>query len=227
MDDIILSSSAGLSESSTILDSDEEFPQHGRPFAGDATPRAPLSTLISRIDPSQTVIHRESPVGEPRPTAGHGPTNLVRQLVPFQPESELWPYPTHDEGGGDIVELDFGDMSVLNDPEGLRRVTEKSQDVAPLPQVNGRIKTKGKGKGKDRAAEKQRQMQEIEKSWDNPQPVGQGSGPVGVNAQAAAASIIHSVMQRPVRSAIGRNDFIREILTLIHVSRMSFFYVQS
>lgn len=83
-------------------------------------------------------------------------TNLprVRPLVPFETDSDLWPYPRAPlvETDSDIVELDFADTSALSDPSAfLRRCTRKKQ--------------------KKSKKDKQKEREEIEKSWDVPAPM--------------------------------------------------------
>ncbi|KAI6025541.1 hypothetical protein EDC04DRAFT_2930739 [Pisolithus marmoratus] len=84
----------------------------------------------------------------------------VRPLIPFEADSDLWPYPRAPlvETDSDIVELDFADTSALSDPSALEK------------------RCKGK-KQKKTKKDKQKEREEIEKSWDVPAPVRVASPP--------------------------------------------------
>lgn len=77
----------------------------------------------------------------------------IRPLVPFDTDSDLWPYPRAPlvETDSDIIELDFADTSALSDPDAFERYV------------------KGK-KQKKTKKDKQKERDEIEKSWDFPAP---------------------------------------------------------
>ena len=77
----------------------------------------------------------------------------IRPLVPFETDSDLWPYPRAPliETDSDIVELDFADTSALSDPDAFEKYF------------------KGK-KQKKTKKDKQKEREEIEKSWDVPAP---------------------------------------------------------
>ena len=77
----------------------------------------------------------------------------IRPLVPFETDSDLWPYPRAPlvETDSDIVELDFADTSALSDPDAFEKYS------------------KGK-KQKKTKKDKQKERDEIEKSWDVPAP---------------------------------------------------------
>lgn len=180
---------------------------------GDVTPRAPLNGFITpplvrtngtrpttqphgAVEPSSSV---STVLGPRRPpsrsysrTSNTEPNNrangfiTTRPLVPFEADSELWPYPRApvdehhaDSDGEEIIELDFGDTSALSDPDAFKRASKNGKkhlrggSVSDV--VNGseaaRDKTKGRKKGKkERAAEQLRLRQEIENSWDVPGP---------------------------------------------------------
>ncbi|KAI6107455.1 hypothetical protein EDD16DRAFT_1712377 [Pisolithus croceorrhizus] len=84
----------------------------------------------------------------------------VRPLVPFETDSDLWPYPRAPlvETDSDIIELDFADTSALSDPNAFEK------------------RCKGK-KQKKSKKDKQKEREEIEKSWDVPAPVRVASPP--------------------------------------------------
>jgi len=108
-----------------------------------------------------------------------------RELVPFETDSDLWPYPrvqaqeaeSEQSDGDEIIELDFEDTSALSDMDTFTRVLQngKKHGKAKGGNVNGSNgtseKVKGKKKGrKDREAEQTRIREEIENSWDVPGP---------------------------------------------------------
>lgn len=78
-----------------------------------------------------------------------------RPLVPFETDSELWPYPRPPliETDSDVIELDFADMSVLSDPDAFEKHTAKGK------------------KPRRSKKDQQKEREEIEKSWDVPAPV--------------------------------------------------------
>ena len=123
-----------------------------------------------------------------------------RPLVPFESDSELWPYPGNNHantekldagsgGGGDsdeVLELDFEDMSVLSDPDVFKKGTKR---VAHQPHNRGIGIIGGKEKGKGKEGRKERALkarQEIENSWDVPEHMTHvGPGSSGVPATVA------------------------------------------
>lgn len=166
-------------------------------------------------------------------------TPSKRSLVPFSADSELWPYPrapiddrSHSTDNDGVVELDFTDTSALSDPSMFQEKEKAGKNA----------KAKGKKKGKkERAEERVRERDEIEKSWDVPVPVmpapavvvnGKGKTPVKafslplangpkstVDQDTTRASIISTLSSHNVNLAgMSRNEFVREVLTLIHVS---------
>lgn len=159
----------------------------GAKRSGDVTPRAlygELNGIAPAVESSGSLntIHStptrngtlKPSIGSTKPKVPNGvngadkTTSLVngsdtksRRLVPFEADSELWPYPrsTADESH-DIVELDFEDTSALSDMDQFRRAMN-----ARKPDT--RSKGKKKEKWKERNA---REREEIEQSWDVPQP---------------------------------------------------------
>ncbi|KAF8999140.1 hypothetical protein BDQ17DRAFT_1328480 [Cyathus striatus] len=107
---------------------------------GDVTPRPPYPP--STNTPPQLLSQQK-----PRPG---------RPLVPFEPNSELWPYPRAplDDSEGEIVELDFADTSALSDVEAWKVKAAGSAKAA-----------KGK-KGKTRKERDMEEKAQIERSWD-------------------------------------------------------------
>ena len=133
-------------------------PSQGK-VKGDVTPRGlpikgvPVPSVLEAASSISTV--RGMPVDTP-------PTKKPlsnRQLVPFEDDSELWPYAPNNAAQADdddeIMELDFGETSLLSDPDAL-----SGKKKAPAK----RVRTKRKSK-KERDAQ---EREEIEKSWDVP-----------------------------------------------------------
>lgn len=240
---------------------------------GDVTPRPPLRGFNSDITvvgdllaAAQTQKHsRASPhlhipsVAPPRPgdpdttptlTSVNGAHSVPkpRSLIPFEADSDLWPYPRAPfvETDSDVIELDFADTSALSDPDAFAR-EQRSK--------NRRSQKKGR---KEREKDREREREEIEKSWDVPppakvvplsQPQGVVSTPVvpvngkakhgrleragsvasqssvdGLNAidtHAVHASLLSALAQKKNASSniLSKNDFVREVLTLIHTDK--------
>jgi hypothetical protein len=111
-----------------------------------------------------------------------------RELVPFETDSDLWPYPraqtqvteSEQSDSDEIIELDFEDTSALSDMDTFTRVLQngKKHTKAGGRGVNGTNgagsvseKVRGRKKGKkERDAEQLRIREEIENSWDVPGP---------------------------------------------------------
>ena len=165
-------------------------------------------------------------------------TPSKRSLVPFTADSELWPYPrapvddrSHSTDNEDVVELDFADTSALSDPSVFREKEKAGKNP----------KGKGKKGKKERAEDRVRERDEIERSWDVPAPVpptpavvinGKGKTPVkasslplpngpksSVDQDMIKASIISTLSSHNANMVgMPRNEFVMEVLTLIHVS---------
>lgn len=240
---------------------------------GDVTPRPPLRGFNSDITvvgdllaAAQTQKHsRASPhlhipsVAPPRPgdpdttptlTSVNGAHSVPkpRSLIPFEADSDLWPYPRAPfvEADSDIIELDFADTSALSDPDAFAK-EQRSK--------NKRSQKKGR---KEREKDREREREEIEKSWDVPPPVkavplpqpqGVVSTPAvpvngkakharkeragsvasqssvddtnAIDAHAVHASLLSALAQKKNANSnnFSRNDFVREVLTLIHTDK--------
>lgn len=164
-----------------------------------------------------------------------------RVLVPFSTDSELWPYPRapvddrSNPTDDNVVELDFADTSALSDPRVFQEKEKASQNAKGKCNKGSQKKEK-----KERAEERERIMDEIERNWDVPSQVppppaivnGKGKAPVkasslpvvnganeAINSDAMKGSIL-SVLSSQNRNLKGmpKNDFVKEVLTLIHVS---------
>ncbi|PSR71394.1 hypothetical protein PHLCEN_2v12661 [Hermanssonia centrifuga] len=85
-----------------------------------------------------------------------------RNLVPFSPDSELWPYPraplNEESSDADVVELDFSDTRALSDPRIFQEKQTKQGKGEPR-----RKKTK-----KEKAADREKEREAIENGWDDP-----------------------------------------------------------
>ena len=177
---------------------------------GDVTPRAPFTrpggphrlSSIEATSSVSTVQGNSEPVDSsstvpapPPPEANRKKLKLNRNLVPFAPDSELWPYTrgpvqenSHsdlddDDDDGDIVELSFEETSVLSDPEAFKRALQRKKSglkgaevsVNGHRYVNGTSssfseKEKGKENKKSRKERDAIARREIEESWDVPAP---------------------------------------------------------
>ncbi|RPD65242.1 hypothetical protein L227DRAFT_649397 [Lentinus tigrinus ALCF2SS1-6] len=227
-----------------------------RRIPGDVTPRPPAGGI--RLPPTSPPHFQqqrtETPAkvngngAVPSPAPGSAPRN--RPLVPFEANSDLWPYPRAPlddrslEMQDDVVELDYSDTRALSDPAIFTtRLKEKKER-----------KDKGRKSRKEREREKEREKAEIEKGWDLPtqssgQPAYQPSatGPVAEAATAAAQltknpkqvkkvaanggvqngavdgtaakDAIIAAMAGKIQGQLERNDFVREVLTLIHTDK--------
>ena len=192
--------------------------QDSRPrINGDVTPRAPFSrpggshrlhlssieatSSVSTVqggsepvDSPLTVSSTVPPAPAPPPPEANRKPRPNRNLVPFAPDSELWPYTrgplqdnSHsdldDDDDGDIVELSFEETSVLSDPEAFKRALQRKKSGlkgAEMPvnghrYVNGTSssfseKEKGKENKKSRKERDAIARREIEESWDVPPP---------------------------------------------------------
>lgn len=138
-----------------------------------------------------------------------------------------------------MVELDFADTSALSDPN----VFQEREQAGKNAKGKGKKENKKKGK-KERADEREREREQIEKSWDVPVPVppsppppvvvnGKGKAPVkasslplangpkaSVNQDVVKASIISTLsFQNANMAGMSRNEFVREVLTLIHTDK--------
>ncbi|PPQ70982.1 hypothetical protein CVT24_009937 [Panaeolus cyanescens] len=151
---------------------------------GDVTPRPPLPANPSGKVPQLELpssIEAASSISTVR--GANGPTQpprANRELVPFAPDSELWPYSKQtprqkaaSDDDDEIVELNFEETSVLSNPTAFRQaalqrkksaisLADANSAPAPVPKEKGKRAKKTK---KDRNA---RAQEEIEKSWDIP-----------------------------------------------------------
>ncbi|KAG0697063.1 hypothetical protein DFH29DRAFT_857328 [Suillus ampliporus] len=240
---------------------------------GDVTPRPPLRGFNSDITivgdllaaaqtqkHSRTSPHLHIPSAAPPPPGDPDTTPTLtningansapkpRPLIPFEADSDLWPYPRAPfvETDSDVIELDFADTSALSDPDAFAR-EQRSK--------NRRSQKKGR---KEREKDREREREEIEKSWDVPapakavplpQPQGvvstpaiavngkakhvrkeragsiasqtSGDGPNAIDAHVVHASLLSALAQKKNASSnnLSRNDFVREVLTLIHTDK--------
>ena len=236
-----------------------------RRVPGDVTPRPPTGGIrLPPTSPPQfqptgplnpTLNGKLHANGAVAPSPASGTVPRQRALVPFEANSDLWPYPRaplddRSYENDEVVELDFSDTRALSDPAIFHSRLKEKKDK----------RDKGKKSRKDREKDKEREKAEIEKGWDLPtqtqgQPAYQQSatGPVAeaatsstkpqaiksskqpkkaaVNGQGeqgalngiAAKDAVAAAMsvKAPGLAGIGRNDFVRELLGLIHVSVLS------
>ena len=189
-------------------------------------------------------------------------TGASRKLVPFEPDSDLWPYPRKplDDRAtdDDVVELDFKDISALSDINAFLSKQKTNTNATNGAGANGKKKKKEKNR---------EEREQIEKSWDDPVKMGYAIGPNipkeppqpaavssvkgknksaiqpqtngKANGQPAASSskdnddgldrdmVTKSLIFTVAKSSLpkqkdikqmDRNTFVREVLTLFHVS---------
>ena len=251
---------------------------------GDVTPRPTIKGMLASSpfqQPKEKDIkagatrrshngHTEADVPQVLSTKTKPVPGTPRKLVPFEPDSELWPYPRQplDDRASDdeVVELDFTETSALSD----------LNTFLPKPKVNANV-TNGTGaSGKKKKKERNKEEREqIEKSWDDPVKMGYAVGPNipseppakpvqpqpaavpsvkgknkpvqtngKANSQPAASSskdkksesdldpgaVTESLISTIATSCLpiqkdlkqmDRNTFVREILTLFHVSNFA------
>ena len=251
---------------------------------GDVTPRPALKGMPSSSPSQQSKDRSLKPGATKKPQDGTTPADVLlpptkverpksatgtpRKLVPFEPDSDLWPYPRQplddralDED--DVVELDFNDTSALSD---INIFLSK-------PKTNANATNGSGANGKKKKKEKNREEREqIEKSWDDPVKMGYAVGPNipkeppakpiqpqptavssvkgknksatqpqtngkangqpaessskdkdGLDRDAVTESLISTVAKSSLPkqkdiNQMDRNTFVREVLTLIHVS---------
>jgi len=156
---------------------------------GDVTPRPALKG-IPASSPSHQPKDRNTKAGVTRkPQNGFTPAEISqvsstkadktkampgtpRKLVPFEPDSELWPYPRQPlddrASDDDVVELDFNDISALNNIDTLSPKSNANASATNGAGASGKKKKKEKNK---------EERDQIEKSWDDPVKMGYAVGP--------------------------------------------------
>ncbi|KAI0674120.1 hypothetical protein C8Q78DRAFT_1143324 [Trametes maxima] len=151
-----------------------ERPNSSRRVQGDVTPRPPAGGLRlppgspPQFQPTSTPsASLSAPTLSSQTNGASGISTSAsapreRPLVPFEANSELWPYPRaplddRSFENDDVVELDFADTRALSDPTIFSsRLKEKQQ------------KKKSRKSKKEREEESQRERAAIEKGWDMP-----------------------------------------------------------
>ncbi|OSD07804.1 hypothetical protein PYCCODRAFT_1430003 [Trametes coccinea BRFM310] len=264
---------------SSESEDDGARPTSSRRVPGDVTPRPPAGGMrLPPTSPPHAKQHGPNATASISATNLNGQSNGViqpgtpssapreRPLIPFEANSELWPYPRaplddRSFENDDVVELDFTDTRALSDPALFSsRLKEKQK------------KGKGKKSKKEREADQARERAEIDKSWDMPAANGQdktahphsttpnaslstthansisaavdaakspkqakkvstnGTKDVAapqsnghsrngtLDSVAAKEAVLSAVAAKRVAGgpSIAKNDFVRELLTLIH-----------
>ncbi|TFK75505.1 hypothetical protein BDN72DRAFT_831759 [Pluteus cervinus] len=148
----------------------------------------PSSPSPSRVPPTTQTLYSTPPPASAASSSASMPNH--RPLVPFEPDSDLWPYPRaplddrSQSAEDDIVELDFEDTSALSDPDQWKKKTQPHGDglssgqnqaggnkngrgvpSQPTTSEGERVNANGKGKKKGK---KDRVREAIERSWDVP-----------------------------------------------------------
>lgn len=145
---------------SRTMDPVSPLPQHR-----SQTLLAPANGVLSK--PNIKPLLRSSPSSTSISTVTNNTTQpessqpRQRTLVPFQADSDLWPYPRapvdeRDPEGSDVVELDFSDTRALSDPAVFIKKQQKQKQ-------SGKRKSR-----RERAADRERERDAIEQSWDDP-----------------------------------------------------------
>ncbi|OBZ78059.1 hypothetical protein A0H81_02320 [Grifola frondosa] len=228
--------------------------QAARRVEGDVTPRAGAGGIVlPPTSPPHSQHLTPASIMSPAPRSNGRDSAPVRgrPLVPFETNSDLWPYPRApiDErpldadslDDADVVELDFSDTRALSDPAMFSNRLKEKRSRA------GKHKSR-----KERERDRELEKEEIERGWDVPARVpaqqqvyqpGPSSAPAAapsrqatvngtkttpavngdghLNGVAAKEAVIASVSARPEppHKGIARNDFVRELLTLIHTDK--------
>ena len=177
-----------------------------RRVPGDVTPRPPAGgmklppTSLPEFQQQRTATPNANANGKtpangaaaPSPAPGSASAPRQRPLVPFEANSDLWPYPRaplddRSFENDDVVELDFSDTRALSDPAIFSsRLKDKKEK-----------KRKGrKEREREKAEKAEREKAEIEKGWDIPtqtqvQPPYQAAatGPVAEAAKVAVQPV--------------------------------------
>ncbi|PPQ93754.1 hypothetical protein CVT25_008134 [Psilocybe cyanescens] len=176
---------------------------------GDVTPRGPVNGPGPQRPQFPSAIEATSSISTVRassasyytpsvqPEVGGGKPRANRALVPFEPDSELWPYsrgpvdessPSDAGEDGEIVELSFEETSLLSDPDAFDKVLKNRKSAVSLrgpvnghgPETyqNGHVGHGGADEtAKGRKSKKIRKelrdakaREELERSWDYPMP---------------------------------------------------------
>ncbi|KAL1716672.1 hypothetical protein EV715DRAFT_293011 [Schizophyllum commune] len=138
--------------------------RNGRRIQGDMTPRPPL-------------MPTPPPEMAPAMSSESNATIRAQSLVPFQDDSELWPYDPPAEGeapddGDDIIELDFSETAALSDPDALyaKKHPSSANGNATDASFSGNgTSWGGKKSRRERARARDRAEREhIERTWEMP-----------------------------------------------------------
>jgi hypothetical protein len=146
-----------------------------RPSSSNTT----ITSISADIDSTPTIdshhprTNHNSVIGPTMTATNNAPK--PRPLVPFEADSDLWPYPRAPfvETDSDVIELDFADTSALSDPEAFEKRVAK-----------------GKNRQKRGKKDRQKEREEIERSWDVPAPLSVASLAVSAPAPAPAPAPI-------------------------------------
>ena len=211
---------------------------------GDATPRARTEQLGHASPPGATHtvsagatpgLSKKGPSEPKQATRTVSAPSTVR--IPFQSGAELWPSgdssvseSVKEEESGEVVELDFSEIGALDDIQsfGAKAPTSGRKDVKPKgkAKVNGAtampngIRAKGgpSTAGKGVAAKGQREKNGIKSPVNVPQIAGPADARQDVVARSLRSALVASNLLTADGQSLSRNAFIREVLTLIHVS---------
>ncbi|KAI0075988.1 hypothetical protein K474DRAFT_1708591 [Panus rudis PR-1116 ss-1] len=165
---------------SSDSDSDDVTGGRNSRIQGDVTPRVPARGIgpespppMQRtssqqfLTPTNRMSRKADSTKLSEASTAAAAEKRSRTLVPFEADSELWPYPRAPaddrefgaEGGADMVELDFSDTRALSDPNIYSNRLQKQKKQ----KQNGKKKSKT-----EQAADRERERAAIENSWDDP-----------------------------------------------------------
>lgn len=203
------------------------------------------TSILSADSESTPTIYAQPRVNST--SASSAPKNppKPRSLVPFETDSDLWPYPRPPliEIDSDVIELDFADTSALSDPDAFEKHASKGK------------------KSRRSKRDQQKEREEIEKSWDVPAllpvatpapslPMGIPNGKVKrpapsepvanaatkqahastptnapkININGAESALLSSLASEDTTGRLrnlSRKDFVTEVLSLIYVRPVS------
>ncbi|KAH7911158.1 hypothetical protein BJ138DRAFT_1086103 [Hygrophoropsis aurantiaca] len=209
-----------------------------------ANMKTPTATSVATFNSSNTTTTSLTVNGNSTDSAP-----AQRTLVPFTTDSDLWPYPRapllESDDSSDVVELDFADTSALSDPNAFLERERRKGDKKGRKQKNGRKGMSKEEIARERdeierswdVPENMRMSSPPPPSLPAPPQVPNGkSNPVrnggahsasqslssaSIDPAAARNSLVASLASNAGENLgkMSRNDFVREVLTLIHTDK--------
>jgi hypothetical protein len=202
---------------------------------GQTKPRAAVASA------NASPLAASARTASPKPNSNLGAS---RPLKPFEADSALWPYPrapiVEDE---EIVELDFADTGALSDMSAFHRRAAARRNQGGNGKANGRKSKEERAADSQRERDEIEKSWDVPMPIVPPAPAPVAAvapapivnGPVRhpdvtrppvstvnagkVDPDVARQSVDAVVtLQATLPSGLERNQFVREVLTLIHVS---------